>query len=100
MLTVGGHDVLAPSYRQQVIFGHPTSHPFVVYPPSLVAQILGHPAISITAAVPDHDLLNSISQLHGFHLGFPLFPAAIKAGAANPRHVTHPLDTEVFLRLL
>jgi hypothetical protein len=72
----------------------------VVDSPALVFQILGHPAVAVTAAVRQHDLLDPSSQFHAFDLGFALFPVAIKASAADPRQSTNRLDTEVFLRLL
>src|SRR5262249_33117989 len=110
MLAVGGHDVLAPPYRQQVIFGHQARHAFAVHSPSLLFQVPAYTAIPITAAGGDDDLLDPSSQFHGPHpwsptprppsLVSPPFPVAIKPGPADPRSPTHPLDTEVFLRLL
>src|SRR5262249_29247711 len=67
---------------------------------SLVFQVPGHAAIPVAATVRDRQLLDPSAQLHGFDLGFPLFPVAIKAGTADPRHSTHQLDTEGFVRLL
>src|SRR5260370_12691002 len=100
MLTLGGHDVLAPPYRQQVIFRHHPSHAFVVHPPSLVFQVPGDPASPVTAAVRHHDLLDPSSQGRGFHLRFPLLPVAIVTGATDPSQMTHRLDPEVSLCLL
>src|SRR5262252_3314460 len=100
MLTLRGHDVLAPPYRQQVIFRHDPHHAFVVHPPSLVLQVPGDPAIPVTAPVCNRDLLDPSPQGGGCHLRFPLLPAAIVTGAADPSQMTHRLDPEVSLCLL
>src|SRR6476661_4106398 len=100
MPAVGGHDVLAPPYRQQVIFGHDASHAFVVHSPALVFQFPAHPAIAVIAAMRKGDLLDPRPQLHCFGLWFLPLPVTIVPGSADPSYSAHTLDTQVLLRLL
>src|SRR5262249_60433065 len=84
----------------QLTLHHEAPHAFAVHSPPLLCQAPAYAAIPIRAAGGDDDLLDPSSQFHGPPLGFPPFPVAIKTGPADPRYPTHPLDTEVFLRLL
>src|SRR6476659_3148841 len=92
---IGGHHILLPLQRQQIVFPHQPQHPLVIHHhPQLVVQFNPYPPVSVAPSMLHHDLLDHRPHHHLFFLQTLLGKAAVVSGPAHHCHLAHLLHTE------
>jgi hypothetical protein len=82
---------------QQVVLAHQPRHSFVVDRHAAPLEFSGDPAISVTAAVLEGDLLDGRTELHLFLLRVAFGEKTIEPGPADPRQPAHRLHSKAAL---
>src|SRR6476661_6468738 len=92
---IGGHHILLPLQRQQIVFPHQPQHPLVIHRhPQLLVQLKPYPPVSVAPPMLHHDLLDHRPHHHLFFVRTLLGKAAVVSCPAHHRHLAHLLHTQ------
>ena len=97
MAGVRGRHELLGLHSEQVVFSHDARHSFVIHQHPSAPQLRSHPPITVAPPMFQGDPLNGGPHFHAFFQRYLLFQRPIEARTADPRRLTHALDTQAAL---